>query len=224
MKNSDRELSIIKIKKLVDSGVIIRDPLWVDIKGEVKTGKNVQIGTNVIFEGLVELKDNVRIESNCIIRDSKISADTKIQPFSIIESSLIGEGCLIGPYARIRPETKIMKNVQIGNFVEIKSSEIGSSCKINHLSYVGDAILEDNVIIGAGSITCNFDGTKNNRTYIGDGAFIGSGVQLVAPIKIGSNAIIGAGSTITESVPHDRLSIARGRQVVLEKKRKISKE
>jgi len=222
LKNSDRELSIIKVNKLIDNGVMVRDPQWVDIRGKVKTGKNVEIGMNVIFDGIVELKDNVIIESNCIIRESKISADTKIQPNSIIESSIIGRGCLIGPYARIRPETKIMKNVQIGNFVEIKSSEIGTGCKINHLSYIGDAILEDNVIIGAGSITCNFDGKKSNQTYIGSGAFIGSGVQLVAPIKVGSKAIIGAGSTITESVPNNMLSIARGRQVILDNKQNIS--
>jgi bifunctional UDP-N-acetylglucosamine pyrophosphorylase/glucosamine-1-phosphate N-acetyltransferase len=190
-----------------------------DIRGSLKCGKNVKIDINVIIEGDVILEDNVIIDSNCIIKDSVIGSDSKIQANSIVESADIGESCLIGPYARIRPGSILKNHVQIGNFVEIKATMIDTGCKINHLSYIGDAILEKNVIIGAGSITCNFDGTKNNDTYIEKGAFIGSGCQLVAPVRVGQKAMIGAGSTITKDVPAYELTVARSRQAVIKGKR-----
>ena len=217
-----RETSIQRATKLINQGVDVRDPMKLDIRGSLECGKNVKIDTNVIIEGDVKLGDNVKIDPNCIIKDSVIGSDTKIQANSMVETANIGKFCLIGPYARIRPGTKLKDHVQIGNYVEVKAAKIGAGCKINHLSYIGDAILEKNVIIGAGTITCNFDGIKNNDTYIENGAFIGSSVQLVAPVRVGKNAIIGAGSTITENVPANELTIARSRQIVLKGKRNQS--
>lgn len=215
----EREKTIQRATQLINQGVDILDPMKLDIRGSLKCGKNVKIDINVIIEGDVILEDNVIIDSNCIIKDSVIGSDSKIQANSIVESADIGESCLIGPYARIRPGSILKNHVQIGNFVEIKATMIDTGCKINHLSYIGDAILEKNVIIGAGSITCNFDGTKNNDTYIEKGAFIGSSVQLVAPVRVGENACIGAGSTITEDVPANELTVARSRQAVIKGKR-----
>jgi|TARA_Y100000310_G_scaffold331434_1_gene405021 bifunctional UDP-N-acetylglucosamine pyrophosphorylase/glucosamine-1-phosphate N-acetyltransferase len=215
----EREKTIQRATQLINQGVDILDPMKLDIRGSLKCGKNVKIDINVIIEGDVILDDNVIIDSNCILKDSVIGSDSKIQANSIVESADIGESCLIGPYARIRPGSILKNHVQIGNFVEIKATMIDTGCKINHLSYIGDAILEKNVIIGAGSITCNFDGTKNNDTYIEKGAFIGSSVQLVAPVRVGENACIGAGSTITEDVPANELTVARSRQAVIKGKR-----
>ncbi len=215
----EREKTIQNTTKLINQGVNILDPMKLDIRGSLKCGKNVKIDINVIIEGDVILDDNVIVDSNCILKDSVIGSDSKIQANSIVESANIGKSCLIGPYARIRPGSKLKNHVQIGNFVELKTAMIDTGCKINHLSYIGDAILEKNVIIGAGTITCNFDGTKNNDTYIEEGAFIGSSVQLVAPVRVGENACIGAGSTITEDVPANELTIARSRQTVIKGKR-----
>ena len=219
VKKVEREKSIQRATKLINQGVDVLDPMKIDIRGSLKCGKNVKIDINVIIEGDVILDDNVIIDSNCILKDSVIGSDSKIQANSIVESSDIGESCLIGPYARIRPGSILKNHVQIGNFVEVKAAMIDTGCKINHLSYIGDAILEKNVIIGAGTITCNFDGTKNNDTYIEKGAFIGSSVQLVAPVRVGENACIGAGSTITEDVPANELTVARSRQAVIKGKR-----
>ena len=219
----ERKTSIQRATKLINQGVDVRDPMKLDIRGSLECGKNVKIDTNVIIEGDVKLGDNVKIDPNCIIKDSVIGSDTKIQANSMVETANIGKFCLIGPYARIRPGTKLNNHVQIGNYVEVKAAKIGAGCKINHLSYIGDAILEKNVIIGAGTITCNFDGIKNNDTYIENGAFIGSSVQLVAPVRVGENARIGAGSTITEDVPANELTIARSRQIVLKGKKNLDK-
>jgi len=215
----EREKTIQRATKLINQGVDILDPMKLDIRGSLKCGKNVKIDINVIIEGDVILEDNVIIDSNCIIKDSVIGSDSKIQANSIVESADIGESCLIGPYARVRPGTTLGDHVQIGNYVEVKAATMGAGCKVNHLCYVGDAILEEGVIIGAGTITCNFDGMKNNNTYIEKGAFIGSSVQLVAPVRVGKNACIGAGSTITEDVPANELTIARSRQIVHKGKR-----
>ena len=215
----EREKFIQRATKLINQGVDVLDPMKLDIRGSLKCGKNVKIDINVIIEGDVILDDNVIIDSNCILKDSVIGSDSKIQANSIVESADIGESCLIGPYARIRPGSILKNHVHIGNFVEVKAALIDTGCKINHLSYIGDAILEKNVIIGAGTITCNFDGTKNNDTYIEKGAFIGSSVQLVAPVRVGKNACIGAGSTITEDVPANELTVARSRQAVIKGKR-----
>jgi len=216
---TERQASILRAAELIAQGVYLRDPMRFDIRGSLVCGNNVEIDVNVIIEGDVKLGDDITIGPNCILRDTAINSGTKIQANSIIERANIGKSCLIGPYARVRPGTTLGDHVQIGNFVEVKAALIDTGCKINHLSYIGDAILEKNVIIGAGTITCNFDGTKNNDTYIEKGAFIGSSVQLVAPVRVGKNACIGAGSTITEDVPANELTIARSRQVIIKGKR-----
>jgi len=202
-------------EKMISEGVTIFDSNRIDIRGNLTCGKNVVIDINVIFEGDVILGDDVLIGANCIINNSFIGNNSNIKPFSMIEDSLIGESVFIGPYARIRPGTNIGAKSQIGNFVEIKNSNIGEGCQINHLSFVGDADIAKKVIMGAGVITCNHDGVKINRMIIDQGAYIGSGSNLVAPVKIKKNSTIGAGSTITEDVPKDTLTIARSKQVTI---------
>ena len=188
----------------------------VDVRGELTLGKGVEIDTNVIVKGKVHLGDGVQVEPNCILEDTVIGEDTRIRANSMVEGAEIGRNCTIGPYARIRPGTRIGDSAQIGNFVEVKESDIGSGAKINHHAFVGDAILGRDVIIGAGTITCNYDGRRTQPTRIGEGAFVGSGCQLVAPLEIGARAVIGAGSTVTQDAPAGRLTLARGRQVTVE--------
>ncbi len=188
----------------------------VDIRGELSVGANVAIDSNVIVKGKVTLADGVSIEPNCMLDDTSIGAGTSIRANSIIESAEIGKDCIIGPYARVRAKTSIGDGAQIGNFVEVKESLIGPGSKINHHAYIGNATLGRDVIIGAGTITCNFDGKNTQPTRIDDEAFIGSGCQLIAPIAIGARAVIGAGSTVTQDAPSDKLTLARGRQVTVE--------
>jgi bifunctional UDP-N-acetylglucosamine pyrophosphorylase/glucosamine-1-phosphate N-acetyltransferase len=211
-------------KKLIENDVMIIDPERVDIRGHLKCGKNVVIDINVIFEGEVELGDNVSIGANCILVDSFIGNGAHIKPFSLVEGAMIGENSFVGPYGRIRHGSKIENDVQIGNFVEIKNSSIKNNSKINHLSFIGDADIDEDVTIGAGTITCNHDGLNTNFTKINKGAYVGSGCNLVAPIRIGNYATIGAGSTITKDAPDNSLTIARSKQNIIEswKKRIIS--
>ena len=204
-----------KAKKLRDNGVNILDIEKLEIRGNLECGKDVFIETNVIIEGNVYLGDYVTIRSNTIIIDSSINNHTEIKSNSLIRNSIIGENCIIGPYSRLRSGTKIANNSQIGTFVEIKKSTIGSGCKINHMAFIGDAILGDDVIIGAGTITCNHDGNDTQQTIIHSGSYIGSNVNLIAPIVIEENAIIGAGSTITENAPKNKLTLSRSKQVTL---------
>ena len=198
------------------NGVRIRDPNRVAIRGELHCGSGVEIDIDVIIEGKVALGDGVRVGANSILINSTIGANTRVNPFSIVEDAVIGPNCFVGPYGRVRPGSKIGDSVQIGNFVEIKNSEIGSGSRINHLAFIGDATLERDVTIGAGSITCNHDGVGVSRTEIKAGAYVGSGCELVAPLSIGTNATIGAGSTITRDVPARKLTLARSRQVTVE--------
>ena len=209
----EREALLKKAYKLIAAGVVVRDPQRLDIRGTLVCGKGVEIDINVVFEGDVVLEDGVIIGANCILRNCKIGKDTQINPFSLVEEAIIGEKSFVGPYGRLRPGTRIGNSVQIGNFVEIKNSNIASRCRINHLSFVGDAELAENVTIGAGTITCNHDGIGVNRTTIEEGAYIGSGCNLVAPLKVNANSTIASGSTITEEVAGDTLTIARSRQV-----------
>ena len=212
----EREALLKKAYKLIAAGVVVRDPQRLDISGTLVCGKGVEIDINVIFEGDVILEDGVLIGSNCILRNCKVGKDTQINPFSLVEEAIIGEKSFVGPYGRLRPGSNVGDNVQIGNFVEIKNSNIASKCRINHHSFVGDADLAENVTIGAGTITCNHDGIRVNRTTIEDGAYIGSGCNLIAPLKINANSTIASGSTITEEVPGDTLTLARSRQVTIE--------
>ena len=198
---------------LLKAGATLIDKSRIDIRGNVEVGVDCVIDVNVIFEGDVELGDNVEIGANSVISDTKIDNGTKILPFSHIVQSNIGKDCSIGPYARLREGSIIENEAKIGNFVETKKSTIGKSSKANHFSYLGDAQIGDNVNIGAGTITCNYDGKDKHKTNIGEGSFIGTNSSLVAPINIGKNAYVGAGSTITKDIPDDALGVGRGKQI-----------
>ncbi|NVD36335.1 bifunctional UDP-N-acetylglucosamine diphosphorylase/glucosamine-1-phosphate N-acetyltransferase GlmU [Marinobacter lutaoensis] len=199
-------------ERLMLAGVTLADPERLDVRGQVTVGQDVFIDANVLLEGDVVLEEGVRVGFGCVIRDSRIARGTEIHPYSVIESSVIGENAQIGPFARFRPGNTLAANTKVGNFVEIKKSVVGAGSKINHLSYVGDARLGERVNVGAGTITCNYDGANKHATVIGDGAFIGSNTSLVAPVTVGSDATIGAGSTITRDVADTELAVARGKQ------------
>jgi bifunctional UDP-N-acetylglucosamine pyrophosphorylase/glucosamine-1-phosphate N-acetyltransferase len=198
------------------AGATLIDPTRIDIRGDVQLGKDVVLEPNVLIEGRVQLGDRVRIGPNCVLRDVSIGADTIVHPNSVLESSSIGSRCLIGPFARVRPDSKIADDAQVGNFVELKKTTLGPGSKANHLTYLGDAEIGRNVNVGAGTITCNYDGANKSVTTIQDDAFIGSGNMLVAPVTIGKGATTGAGSTITKDAPEGKLTVARGKQVTLE--------
>ncbi len=201
---------------LMRAGVTLIDPARIDVRGEVSCGRDVSIDINVILEGQVTLGDRVRIGPNVVIRDCTIGADSEVLANSMLESSTLGERCSIGPYARLRPGNKLADEVKVGNFVEMKNSEIGAGSKANHLSYVGDSTVGAKVNIGAGTVTCNYDGVNKHRTVIGDGVFIGSGTMIVAPVTIGEGATIGAGSTITKPAPAGKLTLERSKQQTID--------
>ena len=205
-----------KADELMESGVKLSDPMRIDVRGEIIVGRDVSIDVNCIFEGHVELADNVVIRANCIIKNSRIGAGTIVNPMTVIENAEIGELNDIGPFARIRPDTRTGVKSRIGNFVEIKKSDIGDGSKVNHLSYIGDTQMGRNVNIGAGTITCNYDGAFKHRTTIGDDVFVGSDTQLVAPVQVADGSTIGAGSTITRDAPADRLTLSRSKQVTID--------
>jgi bifunctional UDP-N-acetylglucosamine pyrophosphorylase/glucosamine-1-phosphate N-acetyltransferase len=200
---------------LMRGGVTLADPTRFDLRGQLRAGRDVFIDLNTLIVGAVTLGDRVRVGPNCVLRDCTIGADSEILANSVIEGASVGEEARIGPFARLRPETELADQVHIGNFVEVKKSQVGSGSKINHLSYVGDALIGKDVNVGAGTITCNYDGASKHRTVIGDRAFIGSDTQLVAPVEVGANATIGAGSTITRDAPPDQLTVSRSRQMSL---------
>ncbi|MDD4913832.1 MAG: bifunctional UDP-N-acetylglucosamine diphosphorylase/glucosamine-1-phosphate N-acetyltransferase GlmU [Methylococcales bacterium] len=201
-------------EKLMTHGVTLRDPARLDVRGEfAELGQDIDLDINVIFEGINRIGSHVRIGANCIIKNATIADHVVILANSIIEDSQIGAHTRIGPFARLRPQTELAEHVHIGNFVEIKKASVAAGSKINHLSYVGDSEVGRNVNIGAGTITCNYDGVNKFKTVIGDGAFIGSDSQLVAPVTIGKNATIGAGSTITRDAPENQLTLSRVKQV-----------
>ena len=198
---------------LMESGITLLDPSRFDLRGEIVShGRDVEIDVNVVLEGKVKLGERVKIGPNVIIKDSHIGDDVEIFANSVIDKANIGAGSHIGPFARIRPESTLGENVHVGNFVEIKKTSVGRSSKINHLSYIGDSIIGSGVNVGAGTITCNYDGVNKHVTIIEDGAFIGSDTQLVAPVKVGKNATIGAGSTITKNAPDGQLTLSRTKQ------------
>lgn len=216
--NSKTDLSAIErvsqariAQKLLLQGVTIKDPARLDVRGSLSCGKDVEIDVNCVFEGDVTLGDNVKISANCVIKNATIKAGVQIAPFTHIDDTKIGENSHIGPFARLRPGTTLAADTHIGNFVEIKNSQVDVGSKINHLSYVGDTTVGKNVNIGAGTITCNYDGANKHRTNIEDDVFIGSDTQLVAPITIGKGATIAAGSTITKDAPADQLTFCRAK-------------
>ena len=208
----ERHYQLQQANHLMDAGVTLADPARLDVRGEVKVGKDVFIDANVQLLGSVTLGDRVSIGPNVVIRDTSVADDVEVLAFSLIEEATLATGCSIGPYARIRPGTHLEKNVKIGNFVEIKKSNIAEDSKVNHLSYIGDSEIGKRVNIGAGTITCNYDGTNKHKTMIGDDVFVGSDTQLVAPVKVGAGATIGAGSTITSEVPANELTLSRAKQ------------
>jgi bifunctional UDP-N-acetylglucosamine pyrophosphorylase/glucosamine-1-phosphate N-acetyltransferase len=202
--------------ELMLQGVTLVDPARFDARGPVTVGRDVHIDVNVVFEGVVKLGQRVRIGPNVVIRDSEIGDDTVVFPNCVIDRASIGPNCNIGPFARFRPSSSLAQGVHVGNFVEVKNSILGAGAKANHLTYLGDATVGEKVNVGAGTITCNYDGVNKWRTEIGAGAFIGSGAMLVAPVKIGAGATIGAGSTITKDAPDDKLTLERSKQLTLD--------
>ena len=199
----------------MQQGLTLKDPARFDCRGTLNFDQDCEIDINVVIEGDVSLGNNTTIAANCNIKNTKIGNNVVIFPNSVIEDALIGNGASIGPFARIRPEANIGENAKIGNFVEVKKSTIGKGSKVSHLSYVGDTTIGSEVNIGAGVITCNYDGVNKHQTTIEDGAFVGSDTQLIAPVTIGKNATIGAGSTITKDVPDNQLSLSRSKQTTL---------
>jgi bifunctional UDP-N-acetylglucosamine pyrophosphorylase/glucosamine-1-phosphate N-acetyltransferase len=212
-----------RAQQLMLAGATLLDPNRIDLRGTVTVGRDVSIDINAVFIGRVTLGARVKIGPNCVIRDASIGADTEIHANSLVDQARVGERCIVGPFARIRPDCVLADAVHIGNFVEVKNSSLGKGSKANHLSYVGDTQIGSGVNVGAGSITCNYDGENKWPTVIEDGAFIGSGSMLVAPVRIGAGATIGAGSTITANVPEDTLSLARARQTTVDTWRRPAK-
>ena len=208
----EKTLRLMKSDDLLTNGATLLDKSRVDVRGEVKTGADCVIDINVIFEGDVELGNNVEIGANTILCDTKIGDDTKILPFSHIVASEIGAKCSIGPYARLREGSVIMDGARIGNFVETKKTRLGRDSKANHFTYLGDAEVGNEVNIGAGTITCNYDGKDKHKTNIGDNSFVGTNSSLVAPVTVGKNAYVGAGSTITKDIPDNALGVERAKQ------------
>jgi bifunctional UDP-N-acetylglucosamine pyrophosphorylase/glucosamine-1-phosphate N-acetyltransferase len=206
----------LRATELMLQGATLADPARIDIRGDVKVGRDVFIDVNVVLSGDVVLGDRVRIGPNNVLNQCRIDADTEIHANCVIDRAVVGPRNIIGPFARLRPESVLHEEVHIGNFVEVKKSEIGAGSKANHLTYLGDATIGQKVNVGAGTVTVNYDGVNKWRTEVGDGAFVGSGSMLVAPVRIGANANTGAGSTITKDAPEGKLTLARARQVTIE--------
>ena len=200
------------LKHLMENGVTLIDPTRVDIRGEVDIASDVEIDVNVILEGRVSIATNVRIGAGCILKNCQIDEGTALHPYTVIEDAVIGKHCQLGPFARIRPGTELKDRAKLGNFVEVKKAVIGEGSKVNHLTYVGDAELGRDVNVGAGTITCNYDGVNKHKTIIGDNVFIGSNAVLVAPVTLETGAFVAAGSTITKTVPGNSLGVGRSRQ------------
>ena len=201
---------------LLEKGVTLMDPARIDVRGELVCGRDVVIDVGCVFEGRVELADGVTVGPHCVLVNAKVAAGANIKPFSHIEDALVGPKSQIGPYARLRPGTELGEDVHVGNFVEIKNSQVAAHSKANHLAYVGDATVGSRVNIGAGTITCNYDGANKFRTVIEDDAFIGSDSQLVAPVTVGKGATLGAGTTLTKDAPAGKLTISRPKQMTLD--------
>lgn len=209
----ERVLQAREAERLLEAGVTIADPARIDVRGTLDCGREVSIDVNCVFEGRVSLGDHVRIGPNCVLRNVSIAAGTEVLAFSHLEDSEVGARCRLGPFARLRPGTRLAEEVQVGNFVEVKASRLGSGSKANHLSYIGDAELGERVNVGAGTITCNYDGAAKHRTVIEDDCFIGSDATLVAPVRLARGSYIGAGSTISKDTPAGQLTVARAKQV-----------
>jgi bifunctional UDP-N-acetylglucosamine pyrophosphorylase/glucosamine-1-phosphate N-acetyltransferase len=199
--------------ELMLAGVTVADPARLDVRGDVTVGRDVFLDVNVVLEGRVTLGDRVRIGANCVLRDVQVGADTTLLPNCVADHAIVGAGCQVGPFSRLRPGTRLEADAHVGNFVELKNTRLGPGSKANHLTYLGDSVIGAKVNVGAGTITCNYDGANKWQTTIEDGAFIGSGSMLVAPVTIGAESTIGAGSTITKDAPPGQLTLERAKQV-----------
>ena len=224
LAEAERALQARLVNELMAAGVGFADPARVDIRGNLECGSDVFIDVNAIFEGDVYLGDGATVESNNLVRDSRLGSGTVVHSNCHIEGATTGERCEIGPFARLRPGAELADDVKVGNFVEVKMSTIAKGSKVNHLTYIGDAEIGTGVNVGAGTITCNYDGANKHKTTIGDNVFIGSGVELVAPVEIGAGATIGAGSTITKVAPDGELTLERSKQVTVKGWKKPSKD
>ena len=213
LAQAERALQRRRVEALMRAGATVADPARVDIRGTLRCGADVFIDVDTVFEGDVTLGDGVRVEAHNLIRDSELGAGSVVHGHCHIEGANTGRDCALGPFARLRPGAKLADRVKVGNYVEVKKSEIGEGSKVNHLTYIGDAEIGTGVNVGAGTITCNYDGANKHKTVIRDGAFIGSGVELVAPVEVGENATIGAGSTLTKPAPDGQLTLERSKQV-----------
>jgi bifunctional UDP-N-acetylglucosamine pyrophosphorylase/glucosamine-1-phosphate N-acetyltransferase len=209
---------------LMDAGVSLADPARIDIRGTLECGTDVFIDVGCIFEGCVTLAAGTKVGPYCIVRNSVIDKNVTIHPYSHIDGAQVGANSLIGPYARLRPGADLANDVHIGNFVEVKNSKIAANSKANHLAYVGDSIVGSRVNIGAGTITCNYDGVNKHQTIIEDDVFIGSDTQLVAPVRVGRGATLGAGTTLTKDAPPNQLTVSRAKQISLQWQRPVKKE
>lgn len=203
-------------RRLLEAGVTLLDPARIDVRGELSCGRDVTIDVGCVFEGRVHLEDGVRIGAHCVIRNSTIGAGAQLHPFCHIDEAKVGPAGRIGPYARLRPGTELGEDVHIGNFVEVKNAQVAAHSKANHLAYVGDATVGSRVNIGAGTITCNYDGVNKHRTVIEDDVFIGSDTQLVAPVTVRRGATLGAGTTLTKEAPADKLTLSRAKQLTID--------
>jgi bifunctional UDP-N-acetylglucosamine pyrophosphorylase/glucosamine-1-phosphate N-acetyltransferase len=212
LSEAERYYQTVQAYHLMDEGVGIADPSRFDLRGELEIGSDNEIDVNVVMEGRLKLGNNISIAPNCLIKDTIIGDNVKIFANSVIENSIIGNDCRIGPFARIRPDSILDDHVHVGNFVEIKKSSLGKRTKANHLSYIGDAEIGNDTNIGAGVITCNYDGANKHKTSIGDNVFVGSDAQLIAPVRIDDGSTIAAGATITKNVDSNSLAISRAEQ------------
>jgi bifunctional UDP-N-acetylglucosamine pyrophosphorylase/glucosamine-1-phosphate N-acetyltransferase len=211
-------------RRLLEAGASIADPARFDLRGTLRVGRDVFIDVGCVFEGDVELADGARIGAHCVLRDVRVGAGTIVEAYSHLQGATIGQDARIGPYARLRPGAALADRTHIGNFVEVKNSKVGEDSKANHLAYIGDADIGARVNVGAGTITCNYDGANKHRTTIEDDVFIGSDTQLVAPIRVGQGATLGAGTTLTRDAPAGKLTVSRARQVTVENwKRPVKK-
>jgi bifunctional UDP-N-acetylglucosamine pyrophosphorylase / glucosamine-1-phosphate N-acetyltransferase len=224
LSEAERYFQLVQAHHLMHNGVGLMDPARFDLRGDLEIGRDNEIDINVVIEGRVRLGNNVTIGANCYLKDTIIADNVHVLANTMIDSAVIGSGCRIGPFARIRPDTSLGENVHIGNFVELKKTDVGKGSKVNHLTYLGDSHIGTGSNIGAGTITCNYDGVNKHQTIIGDDVFVGSDVQLIAPVKVNNGATIAAGTTVTKDIAENELAISRSDQKSISKWKRPKKK